>query len=72
MKRRDTKKTAHIQLDPHRCQACWKCVNACPKQVLGKVDFPFHKHAKVVNPDECIGCKKCVKTCPHGAIEALE
>ena len=65
-------KTAHIQLDPHRCQACWECVNACPKQVLGKVDLPIHKHAKVVNPDECIGCKKCVKTCQHGAIEAID
>jgi 2-oxoglutarate ferredoxin oxidoreductase subunit delta len=65
-------KTAHIQLDPHRCQACWECVNACPKQVLGKVDFPHHKHAKVVNPDERIGCKKCVKICQHGAVEAIE
>ena len=65
-------KTAHIQLDPHRCQACWECVNACPKQVLGKVDLPLHKHSKVVNPDECIGCKKCVKTCQQGAIEAIE
>ena len=65
-------KTAHIQLDPHRCQACWECVNACPKQVLGKVDLPLHKHAKIVNPDECIGCKKCVKACQHGAIEAID
>lgn len=63
--------TAHIQLDSRKCQACWACVEACPKQVLGKIDFPFHKHAKIVNPDACIGCKKCVKECEHDAITAI-
>ena len=63
--------TAHIQLDPHKCKACWECIEACPKQVLGKIDLPFHKHAKIVNPDVCIGCKKCVKACLHGAISAV-
>ena len=28
--------TAYITLEPHRCQACWECVDACPKEVLGK------------------------------------
>ena len=63
--------TAHIQLDPHKCKACWECIEACPKQVLGKIDLPFHKHAKIVNPEACIGCKKCVKTCQYGAIVAV-
>lgn len=63
--------TAHIQLDPHECQACWECVNACPKQVLGKIDMPFHKHAKIVNPEACIGCRKCVKLCQHEAISVI-
>lgn len=62
--------TAYITLEPHRCQACWECVDACPKEVLGKVDLHFHKHAKIVNPDDCIGCRKCVKTCQHEAISA--
>ena len=64
--------TAHIQLDPHKCQACWQCIEACPREVLGKIDLPFHKHAKIVNPDACIGCKKCVKTCQHGAMTAIK
>ena len=64
--------TEHIQLDPNLCQACWECVNNCPKQVLGKIDLPIHKHAKIVNPDDCIGCRKCVKSCQYGAITAIE
>ena len=64
--------TAHIQLDPYKCKACWECVETCPKQVLGKIDMPFHKHAKIVNPDVCIGCKKCIKACLHGAISEHE
>ena len=64
--------TEHIQLDPNRCQACWECVNNCPKQVLGKIDMSFHKHAKIINPDDCIGCRKCVRVCQHGAIIAIE
>ncbi|MBR5717187.1 MAG: ferredoxin family protein [Bacteroidales bacterium] len=63
--------TKHIQLDPRKCHACWKCVETCPKQVLGKIDLPFHKHTNIVNPDACIGCKKCVKACQHGAITVL-
>ena len=64
--------TEHIQLDPNLCQACWECVSNCPKQVLGKIDMPFHKHAKIVNPDDCIGCRKCVRACQHGAIITIE
>ena len=64
-------KTKFISLDPNKCQACFKCVEGCKKQVLGKIDLPFHKHAKVVNPDACIGCKKCIKTCEHGAITLI-
>ena len=63
--------TKHIQLDPRKCQACWECFETCPKQVLGKIDLPFHKHTNIVNPDACIGCKKCVKACQHGAITVL-
>lgn len=60
--------TNYIELNTHFCQACWKCVEACPNQVLGKIDIFFHKHARVDNADACKGCKKCVRVCPNGAI----
>ena len=65
-------RTAHIQLDTNKCQACWECVKACPKHVLGKIDLPLHKHVKINRPDACIGCKKCFKVCQHGAISEIE
>lgn len=67
-----TQETAHIRLDPHKCKACWKCVEGCPKGVLDKVDMPLHKHSRIVNPDACIGCKKCVKNCEYGALTSKE
>lgn len=71
-RRAATQETAHIILDRQICQACWKCVDNCPKKVFGKVNLPFHKHAIVVNPDDCIGCKKCVKGCECGALTSRE
>lgn len=47
------------------CVACWKCVEACPKNVFGKVQILWHRHVKVVNPDACVGCGKCVEACPQ-------
>lgn len=57
---------AHIKINPRTCVACWKCVDACPKQVIGKVEFLWHKHIVLKNPKDCSGCAKCIKTCPHG------
>jgi len=48
------------------CAACWKCIDACPNKVIGKVDFLWHKHIIIRNGENCMGCKKCIKTCPHG------
>jgi len=39
------RRTRHIQLDTSQCEACFKCVEACQKHVIGKVNFFFHKHA---------------------------
>ena len=58
--------TKFIAMNPSHCVACWRCVEQCPKNVIGKVGFLWHKHAAFQNPDACIGCKKCIKTCPHG------
>ena len=61
----------YIQLDTKNCKACWKCVEKCPKKVIGKVNIFIHKHARIVNSKECIGCLKCVKICEQGAIKTL-
>ena len=58
--------TEYVGMDPHRCVACWECVDNCPKDVIGKVGFLWHKHAVFQNADSCIGCNKCIKTCPYG------
>ena len=62
--------TSHVTLQTNRCIACYKCVEACPKGVLDKMNILFHKHAHVKQPDSCIGCLKCVKTCENKAIVA--
>ncbi len=61
-------RTVYIGLNTQVCKACWKCVEACPEKVLGKVNLFFHKHSRVDHAEACKGCFKCVKACPHGAI----
>ena len=58
--------TKFVAMNPSHCVACWKCVEQCPKNVIGEVGFLWHKHAAFQNADACIGCKKCIKACPHG------
>ena len=58
--------TKFVAMNPSHCVACWECVEQCPKNVIGKVGFLWHKHAAFQDADACIGCKKCIKTCPHG------
>ena len=58
--------TKFVVMNPSHCVACWECVKQCPKNVIGKVGFLWHKHAAFQDADACIGCKKCLKTCPHG------
>jgi len=60
--------TEYVRLNTHRCVACWKCIDNCPKKVFGKVDLPWHKHALIINPEGCSGCLRCVKGCEHGAL----
>ncbi|MBD5246558.1 MAG: 4Fe-4S binding protein [Barnesiella sp.] len=57
--------TNFVKINPHKCVACWKCLPACPKGVIGKVDLWFHKHIVFKHSDACIGCYKCIKACPH-------
>jgi 2-oxoglutarate ferredoxin oxidoreductase subunit delta len=57
---------APIRINTRLCKACWVCINACPKQVIGKVGFLWHKHIILENPLNCTGCGKCIKVCPYG------
>ncbi len=64
--------TKFISIQTDKCLACWKCVEACPSEVIGKIDIIIHKHAVVDNRDECTGCRKCVKACECNAISPLK
>ena len=64
--RRETK---YVQFNSRLCTACWNCIEACPKQVIGKVDMIFHRHARLENPQDCNGCKACVRVCSSGALQ---
>lgn len=65
-------RTEYVQFDSRKCIACWKCQTACEKHVIGKVDFFFHKHARLVNSEACIGCLKCVKVCEPHALSKIQ
>jgi Pyruvate/2-oxoacid:ferredoxin oxidoreductase delta subunit len=62
------KSTEFISLDTSLCQACWKCIEACPESVLAKINVPFHKHSRIDRPDRCKGCRKCMEVCEAKAI----
>ncbi len=59
------KKVSHPLFNPHKCTACWKCVEACPCNAIRKVKFLWHRHA-VPAYRECKGCGLCVRVCPNG------
>jgi Pyruvate/2-oxoacid:ferredoxin oxidoreductase delta subunit len=56
-------RTAYILLDTKKCTACWKCLEKCTNNVIGKINLPWHKHARIVKADSCTGCLKCVNVC---------
>lgn len=65
-------RTPFIRLNTHKCKACWDCMHACTNGVIHKVDFPWHKHALIVEPSKCTGCLKCIKTCKWGAYSKID
>ncbi len=66
---RSYRNTAFVQLDNHNCRACWACLDACPNNVIGRVNLPWHKHALFIETTKCTGCLKCVKVCKHDALK---
>ncbi len=65
------RQTHFIQVSPRRCRACWKCVEACPNGVLGKIQIFTHRHVHVDRAEKCKGCLKCVRACPNQAIQSI-
>ena len=66
-------------IDPDKCTACGKCVEACPRHVISllsasqKVIVRCHntdnaKAARAVCTNACIGCGRCKKECEYDAI----
>lgn len=70
-KHRNHTRTAYIFLNTRKCQACWKCMEVCSNHVIGRINFPFHKHARIVNENDCTGCLKCVKVCESEALTKI-
>lgn len=64
--------TEYIQIDTHQCTGCNKCIEVCPKQVIGKIHFLTHRHAVIKHTEKCIGCMKCLKACTNQAITKRE
>ncbi|MBN1369419.1 MAG: ferredoxin family protein [Dehalococcoidaceae bacterium] len=62
--------TKYISINTRLCKACWECIESCPKGVIGKVNLPFHKHARIDNAEGCQGCHQCVTVCQQQAITA--
>lgn len=63
--------TQYVTINFSACHSCWQCVSACPQNVLGKVNFLFHKHVHIDHPESCIGCLKCVNACSFKAISKI-
>jgi NAD-dependent dihydropyrimidine dehydrogenase PreA subunit len=69
-RRRRGSATEYVALDRRTCEACWQCVETCPKGVLGTIRMGPHRHARIVAADSCTGCLACVGVCQTGALTA--
>ncbi|MCC8153829.1 MAG: 4Fe-4S binding protein [Tannerellaceae bacterium] len=63
--------TPYVWSNTRTCIACWKCIDECPKGVIGKVQFLWHKHIVFKDSENCTGCKKCIKTCPNNVFREI-
>jgi len=64
--------TDYIRLDPHKCQACGRCIEECPSNVFAMLAEASRAHAVIARPDACKGCMTCVRVCPSKAITRLD
>ncbi|MDR3187704.1 MAG: 4Fe-4S binding protein [Prevotellaceae bacterium] len=61
----------YVRFNPHRCKACWVCLDACPAGAIGKISFLWHRHAVLAKPSACTGCLRCVRACPAKAFSPI-
>ena len=66
-----TNSTKYITMDKGKCDACWKCIDECKTEVLGKINIWFHKHIVIKHAEQCNGCRRCIKVCPHGVFTPI-
>ncbi len=70
-------------IDPDKCTACGKCVNACPKSVIELIPESSKTWVMCKSKDKgkdvralcdtgCIGCKICEKQCKFDAIHVVD
>ncbi|MBI3201557.1 MAG: nitroreductase family protein [Myxococcales bacterium] len=61
---------ARFVVDGDKCNACQKCVETCPGQLLEMAgELPVNKHDTGKSALGCIGCKNCYAVCPESAID---
>ncbi len=63
--------TKYIKLDTHKCVGCFNCIEACNKNVMGKINFLWHKHVLIKRANDCVGCYRCVGVCKDGALTRI-
>lgn len=64
---------ARFVVDPDKCDACQKCIQTCPGQLLElKDDLPTSKYEEGKSALGCIGCRNCYSVCPQDAIEVRD
>ena len=70
-KKHKQRNTEYVHLDTNKCEACWKCIDICPNNVIGRINLPLHKHVRITDETNCIGCFKCVEVCEFQAISII-
>ena len=70
-------------VDPEKCGACGRCVNACPMGLIEIVPYDANVRVACSSKDKgnitmkackagCVGCGICVKTCEYGAVTVTD